>query len=47
MDKDYTDLHRYFMQHDMDWILKFNTKIIEEAHENKKDNILKERKNSI
>jgi len=30
MAKDYTDLHRYFMKHDMDWIMKFNTKLIHE-----------------
>lgn len=37
MAKDYTDLHRYFMKHDMDWIMKFNTKIINDTHEKKKD----------
>lgn len=47
MEKDYTDLHRYFMKHDMDWIMKFNTKIIQKTHEDKKNNILKKRKDSI
>ena len=46
MPKDYTDLHRYFMKHDMDWIMKFNTKIIEKTHE-EKNKVFKKRKDSI
>jgi hypothetical protein len=47
MEKDYTDVHRYFMKLDMDWIMKLNTKIIKKTHEDKKNNVLKKRKDSI